>query len=115
MSLPVNSTVDPGEVTTKRKRDVENAGKVGLEEMHHPERAKECAQSNPCAGAQQGGQNDKIKGVHLRQAEERFRVQPLPHMTSRRPNSAQRIPTRVSSVGSRAKMAFKASGVPRHR
>lgn len=61
MSLPVNSTVDPGEVTTKRKRDVENAGKVGLEEMHHPERAKECAQSNPCAGAQQGGQNDKIK------------------------------------------------------
>jgi hypothetical protein len=50
--------------------------------MHHPERAKECAQSNPRAGAQQGGQNDK--GVHLRQAEERFRVQPLPHMTSRR-------------------------------
>jgi hypothetical protein len=29
--------------------------------MHHPERAKECAQSNPRAGAQQGGQNDKIK------------------------------------------------------
>src|SRR5262249_47724135 len=39
----------------------ENAGEIRLKEMHDPERAKKCAQSNPRAGAQQGGQDDKIK------------------------------------------------------
>ena len=46
---------------SERKRDVKNAGQVRLEEMHHPERAKECAQSDPRARSQQGGENYKIK------------------------------------------------------
>lgn len=45
----------------ERQRDVEDAGEIGLEKVHHPERAEEGAEPNPGARAQQGGKRGEIE------------------------------------------------------
>ena len=59
--MPVNSTVEPGEVTMPAcRRNVEDAGQVGLEEMHHPERAEERPEAELGAGTEQRGEHGEI-------------------------------------------------------
>jgi hypothetical protein len=45
----------------ERQGNVENAGEIGLEEMHHPERAKKRTQADAGASAQQSREGQEIE------------------------------------------------------
>ena len=55
---------------SERQRDIEAAGEIGLEKMHHPERAKECADAQPPAGAKQRREHDEVDEGVGRQEEQ---------------------------------------------
>ncbi len=69
----------------ERQRDIEDAGEIGLEEMHHAERAEERADAEAMAAAEQAGQDCEIKESVAGQQQH---ILPFGHRTSRLPLAA---------------------------
>ena len=84
----------------ERQGDVKNAGEIGLEEMHHPERAKKCTQADAGAGAQQSRECQKIeKGFSDKEQyvfELRHRLLSLHAVRSSVKAPPLRVPTRLT-------------------